>query len=202
MNILSNKIILSSSLFCSVYLFSSSLKKIIEAHQMNNLLSKNEIDRMFELTNTNYHNNIIYEKLIEYFNQYETENKGIFGIIHGDAVFSNCLIDNNNNFKLIDMRGKLDDVLTIYGDILYDYAKIYQSLIGYDEILFDKIVSNDYKTKMLNTYYTFIKNKFNDEYINIIKMITNSLLFTLIPLHNDNNHKCLDFYNLIDLESL
>jgi len=59
MNILSNKIILSSSLFCSVYLFSSSLKKIIEAHQMNNLLSKNEIDRMFELTNTNYHNNII-----------------------------------------------------------------------------------------------------------------------------------------------
>ena len=46
-------------MFCSVYLFSSSLKKIIEAHQMNNLLSKNEIDRMFELTNTNYHNNII-----------------------------------------------------------------------------------------------------------------------------------------------
>lgn len=140
---------------------------------------------------------IIYNKLIEYFNEYENNNKGIYGIIHGDAVFSNCIIDENNNFKLIDMRGKLDDKLTIYGDILYDYSKVYQSLIGYDEILFDKIISNDYKTKLLNIFNNFIKSNLGDEYLEIIKMICNSLLFTLIPLHK--NEKCILFYNLINI---
>ena len=140
---------------------------------------------------------LIYNKLINYFDNYEKENKGIFGIIHGDSVFSNCIIDENNNFKLIDMRGKIDDKLTIYGDILYDYAKVYQSLIGYDEILFDKIISNDYKTKLLNIFIKFIENKLGIEYLEIIKMITNSLLFTLIPLHQDE--KCILFYNLIDI---
>jgi hypothetical protein len=33
------------------------------------------------------------------------------------------------------MRGKIGDTLTIYGDAFYDWAKLYQSLIGYDKIL-------------------------------------------------------------------
>jgi capsule biosynthesis phosphatase len=141
--------------------------------------------------------NDIYEKLIHYFNEYEEKKYGIYGIIHGDAVFSNCIIDKNNNLKLIDMRGKLNEKLTIYGDILYDYSKIYQSLIGYDEILLDKIVSNEYKTKLLHVFTEFIKKNLGDIYLDRIKMICNSLLFTLIPLHNDD--KCIYFYNLINI---
>lgn len=139
----------------------------------------------------------IYNKLIQYFKDYETNKSGILGIIHGDAVFSNCIIDENNNFKLIDMRGKLNNTLTIYGDILYDYAKIYQSLIGYDEILLDKIISNEYKTKLLNIFIYFVQKNLGNEYLFRIKMICNSLLFTLLPLHNNN--KCNDFYKLIDM---
>lgn len=37
------------------------------------------------------------------------------------------------------MRVRLGDKLTIYGDWLYDWAEIYQSIIGYDEILLSKI---------------------------------------------------------------
>ena len=140
---------------------------------------------------------IIYNKLINYFDNYEKNNDGILGIVHGDAVFSNCIIDNNNNFKLIDMRGKLNNINTIYGDILYDYAKIYQSLIGYDEILLNKILSNDYKKNLLNIFISFINEILGEKYLEIIKMISNSLLFTLIPLHN--NRKCIDFYNLINM---
>ena len=33
------------------------------------------------------------------------------------------------------MRGKIDNKLSLKGDWLYDWAKIYQSLIGYDKIL-------------------------------------------------------------------
>jgi hypothetical protein len=139
----------------------------------------------------------IYNKLITYFTIYEKNNMGIKGIIHGDSVFSNCIIDQNNNFKLIDMRGITNDKYTIYGDILYDYGKIYQSLIGYDEILLDKILSNEYKKNLINIFFDFIKNKLGAEYVDIIKMICNSLLFTLIPLHN--NEKCKYYYNLINL---
>lgn len=138
-----------------------------------------------------------YKSLIDYFTVYENENKGIEGIIHGDPVFSNCILDFNNNFKLIDMRGKINNEFTIYGDILYDYSKIYQSLIGYDEILLDKILSNNYKENLLNIFISFIKKNLGDEYVDIIKMITNSLLFTLIPLHK--NEKCNNFYKLIKM---
>jgi hypothetical protein len=140
-------------------------------------------------------NNEIYNTLLNYFNNYQEQNNGIKGIIHGDAVMSNCIIDENNNFKLIDMRGKIYNTCTIYGDIFYDYAKIYQSLIGYDEILLDKIISNDYRQKMINIFFKYILENYEEKYIDIIKNITNSLLFTLLPLHNDR--KCDDFYKLI-----
>ena len=95
------------------------------------------------------------------------------------------------------MRGRLGKQLSINGDWLYDWSKMYQSLLGYDEILLDKELSKNYKNKMLN----FFKNKFLEWYSETdfknLKMITNSLIFTLIPLHD--NEKCYNYYNLIDL---
>ena len=37
---------------------------------------------------------------------------------------------------MIDMRGEVDGILTLGGDAIYDYAKLYQSLRGYDAILY------------------------------------------------------------------
>ena len=73
----------------------------------------------------------------------ENNNNGFKTIIHGDPVFTNILIDNNNTIKFIDMRGKIGSKLSLYGDELYDWAKLYQSLIGYDEILQDKSINED-----------------------------------------------------------
>ena len=92
------------------------------------------------------------------------------------------------------MRGKLGDKLTIFGDIFYDYAKIYQSLIGYDEIMLNKYVPNNYKTHLINVFHDFIIQNFDVSYIEKIKYITSSLLFSLIPLHNNSN-----IYKLYDL---
>ena len=96
------------------------------------------------------------------------------------------------------MRGYLDNDYTIFGDIMYDYGKIYQSLIGYDEILLNKKISNNYRLELITLFFDFIKENYGEVYIDIIKMITNSLLFSLIPLHA--NEKCIDFYNLINLD--
>ena len=137
----------------------------------------------------------VYEKLMNYFREYENNKDGVIGVTHGDPVFSNVIVTKEMKFKFIDMRGKQDTTCTIFGDVLYDYAKIYQSLIGYDEILLDKVINVDYKTRMICIFEKYIIEKFNTTILEKIKIITNSLLFTLIPLHN--NDKCVKYYSLI-----
>ena len=137
----------------------------------------------------------IYNKLITFFEKYENSMGGQIGIIHGDPVFTNCILTKNNEFKIFDMRGMIGSNLTIYGDIYYDYAKIYQSLIGYDEIILGKSVSSQYREQLLNVFLNFLNTNYDNSVINKIIMITNSLLFTLIPLHDNEN--CQKFYELI-----
>lgn len=137
-----------------------------------------------------------YEKLIRYFDTYEDESGGKLGIIHGDPVLTNCIMDINGDFKLIDMRGQVGEVLTIYGDIFYDYGKIFQSITGYDEILLDKIINDTYKKNIVRVFREFIVEKYGVDTMDKIKMIRDSLLFTLIPLHH--NDKCAKYYGWIN----
>lgn len=160
--------------------------------------------------------NILYnysEKMAERYNQYNYSQfkdfrktyediqedlkkyKGAKTVIHGDPVFTNILINNFGKIKFIDMRGKIKDTLTIHGDYLYDWAKMYQSLIGYDEIHEGKHVSHDYKLRMINIFYEQFVQFYGEKDWTHLKTITKSLLFSLIPLHN--NKKCVDYYALI-----
>lgn len=107
--------------------------------------------------------------------------QGDYQIIHGDLVFSNIILTNTGQIKLIDVKGKQGDDLSVFGDRFYDYAKIYQSLVGYDEILLDKEIKESYKNKMIS----YFQSHFSEKEIDIIKKITKSLLVSLIPLHNE-----------------
>ena len=49
---------------------------------------------------------------------------------------------------------------------------------------------------MLNTFENYFISLYSKEDLINLKLITKSLLFTLIPLHN--NQSCYQFYNLID----
>jgi capsule biosynthesis phosphatase len=134
----------------------------------------------------------IYKYLLNFFKSY----KGISKVIHGDPVFTNIFIDDS--IKFIDMRGSLGNNLSIFGDENYDWGKLYQSIIGYDFILLNKKIN--YKTIETNKQYFiewFIKNK-KENQLNDIEQITNSLLFSLLPLHD--NDKCIMYYNLIRTE--
>lgn len=138
----------------------------------------------------------IYNELLVSLDNYEKNNLGIIGIIHGDPVFTNILINKYGKIKFIDMIGKINDELTIFGDELYDWAKVYQSLIGYDEILDNKIIDSTYVNKLIKLFENKIIEFYNDiNYLKYIKTITKSLLFSLIPLHN--NDKCFKYFNLI-----
>jgi capsule biosynthesis phosphatase len=144
---------------------------------------------------------IIYNELEDYFILYQTNNMGNKSNIHGDTVLTNILINQFGKIKFIDMRGKIlvgnKNVLSLLGDSIYDYAKLYQSLIGYDEILENRFVNLSYKNKLIKHFEKKFTEKFGD--INKLKMVTKLLLFTLIPLHKDNYDKCKKYYELINI---
>ena len=160
---------------------------------------KNKLRKRYENYNyTKFPNSyetykILYKKL----EIYENNNKGKISCIHGDTVFTNILINQYEKIKFIDMRGQQGNTLTIYGDWLYDWAKFYQSLIGYDEILLNKEIKIEYKKSMISKFEKIFIDWYSKEDLKNLKTITNSLLFTLIPLHD--NEKCIKYYNLIKL---
>ena len=67
--------------------------------------------------------------------------------------------------------------------------------IGYDEILMKKTINMNYKKNIIEYFKKYFINKYSSNDFENLKLITKSLLFTLIPLHN--NDKCSDYYNLI-----
>lgn len=120
-----------------------------------------------------------------------SDMKGELRVIHGDLVFGNIILTNTGGVKFIDVKGKQGNQLSVYGDKFYDYAKIYQSLIGYDEILLDKNITKSYKRKMISHF----ESKFSEAELDIIKKVTKSLLVSLIPLH-DEPYKFIKYINL------
>jgi len=147
-----------------------------------------------------YDSKHVYDSILSKLRDYEKNNKGIKTIIHGDPVFTNIIINDFGKIKFIDMRGRMGDTLTIYGDWLYDWAKIYQSIIGYDEILISKTIDKAYKNRMVDIFKHYFMGIASNEDFGNLKTITKSLIFSLIPLHH--NEKCASYYNLIRSEYL
>jgi len=110
-------------------------------------------------------------------------------MIHGDFWFSNIILTYENHYKCIDMRGIIDNILTLNGDIYYDYGKLYQSILGYDLILNNNNINNEYIYSMKN----YFLNKCHSKGLNInyLKHVTKSLVFGTMPFisHYDNDIK-------------
>ena len=77
---------------------------------------------------------------------------------------------------------------------------IYQSLIGYDMILMEKNINESYQDTIVDAFKISFINLYSEEYFIFLKYIVKSLLFTLIPLHNNKN--CIKYYNLIQCKYL
>ena len=90
-------------------------------------------DKEFIKINGAYYQNVFCnkEELIETIRQYYPND---FSLIHGDCTFSNIMFDTfNMKAILIDPRGYFGKT-KFYGDVDYDWAKLYYSLVGeYDQ---------------------------------------------------------------------
>jgi hypothetical protein len=134
----------------------------------------------------------VYQQLLEGLNSYQQENRGCLSVVHGDPVLSNILMESGAALRFIDMRGKQGDVTTLLGDKWYDYAKLFQSLFGYDEILLDRRVNNGYRDTMLTAFTEEVTEMHGHDAMKTIRLLTASLFFTLIPLHD--NDKCERYF--------
>ena len=128
-------------------------------------------------------------------------------IIHGDLCFSNILFDVTHQIiRLIDPRGSFG-VKGIYGDPMYDIAKLRHSVNG----LYDFITSNMFNVKIIKEdtfkseiYFDdalsevqtafdnlIIKNGID---LNQIMLIEGLLFVSLVPLHKDDFDRQLMLY--------
>jgi capsule biosynthesis phosphatase len=123
---------------------------------------------------------LVLKRLEDY---YKSCNFEISDIIHGDLWFSNIIIDYSNNIKLIDMKGKVYDKYTTKGHIYYDYGKLYQSFLGFDEILYGDSINNSYKRYMESLF----ENYATSIGINMDHLETITFSLVIGTLHSINN---------------
>jgi capsule biosynthesis phosphatase len=174
----------------SIKLFEKLLNSLKEIHDIkkNNLLILNEykynyllkIKKRFE--NKEIYNfkdaDLIYKTLIEKLQDYiERIEKNIVSVIHGDFWFSNILLTYKDEYKFIDMKGLINNNKSISGDKVYDYAKILQSLIGFDSILYEKEINNEYNKIFIDYFKDWLKINDPDILFNDIQNICALLIF-------------------------
>ena len=132
-------------------------------------------------------------KINDYLINYEKNDSGKIGLIHGDPILSNIIKKNNNDLVFLDPRGSLGFKSTLFGDTKYDFAKIYQSLTGYENIIMEKKTDDTYLNDLRIHYENLlIKNKkIND--VKELKYLTASLYISLINFHDKKfTNKFLD----------
>jgi len=125
--------------------------------------------------------------VINFLDTYEDEKMGQIGLIHGDPVFSNIFKNTDNNIKFIDPRAGELNFFSMYGDIFYDYAKVYQSLVGFEEISNYQKTNNKYCLEKKKYFEDCFVNIFDNEKLKKLRFITSSLLVSMIPLQDKKN---------------
>ncbi len=177
------------------YLYKNCLLTERNIDNLFDILQKiHAIDLSIHIQDNNIHNNY-FKKLNDRYKDYFFEDaKEVFdkvindlsqnyapeivGMIHGDFWFSNIILDYDDQYRLIDMRGQIDGVLTMNGDKYYDYGKMYQSILGYDLILNGDQINIEYLERMKDLYLK--KCQSIGLNINYLVAVTRSLIFGTI----------------------
>ena len=141
-------------------------------------------------------NGVKYPKLKKLLNQVDWDHifKGFPVIFHGDLHFEN-IIKQKNNFKIIDWRGSFNKDI-YFGDIYYDFAKIFHGLIVNHSIIKNEQYEKNIKKKKIShskkkkSGYSSLQNYFG-KYVTKkkfsfykVKIITALIFLNISPLHS------------------
>lgn len=112
-------------------------------------------------------------------------------IIHGDFWFSNILY-YKNQFIFFDMRGKIGNHYTLQGHALYDYGKLYQSILGLDAIiLYDSHIDPEIQRPLEEIFWKFIIDNhiLPKSELNQLKRLTGYLIFNTFFAYDSSFEK-------------
>lgn len=156
----------------------------IRKHYLIKLKERFKIKEDYPFENVEY----IQTKILNDLNIYLNSNDcNIVPFIHGDYWLSNIILTFDQHIKVIDMRGKINNILTSNGDPIYDYCKLYQSLLGFDCVIYNDIIDDEYKKTLLDYY----EHELRLRNINItyLRYVTIALISGTIPFYSDINVK-------------
>lgn len=127
----------------------------------------------------------VLQKLCCFLDEYAARRMpaNIVGAVHGDYWMSNILLTYTDQIKLIDMKGCVGTMLTITGDKMYDYCKLYQSVIGYDHAVNDAEEDTPYMKKINEHFMREMEKR--GVLSRDLRIITASLMFGSIPFNKD-----------------
>lgn len=128
---------------------------------------------------------------------YEEEKRGLHvRVVHGDPVLTNILQTTDGRVKFIDMRGmhgaQSTACLSMEGDAVYDLAKLWQSLSGYDFISRDRpLLPRDIEIllSLQSKFRDFVKLHYPRIVFRDIVLIAARLYTSLVPLHDEIDHQ-------------
>jgi hypothetical protein len=112
---------------------------------------------------------------------------GQIGLIHGDPVFSNVFKNSNDYIKFIDPRAGELNIFSMYGDVFYDYAKVYQSLVGFEQVSNYQKTDSKFCLEKKIYFENYFTKMFDEKKLDNLKFITSSLLISLIPMQDKKN---------------
>lgn len=134
------------------------------------------------------HSNFLMSSLEEYCSRFSASD---WCVVHGDPVFTNIILDKSDCLKFFDMRGKIGGTCTILGDRNYDYAKVYQSLMGYDHIISNREIEYQKAEKRISQFQKYIIDRYGQNTMGDVRLIASYLLYCLVPLHKKHQDKFL-----------
>jgi dTDP-glucose pyrophosphorylase len=165
--------------FDNVYLTKNDIKD----HYLKKLEDRKGYISTLELPDFESVYEIIHQQTIEFIH----DDFPINNVIHGDFWFSNMIYRKGSVF-FFDMRGKVNDILTVKGHIFYDYAKIYQSILGLDIIITDdKLPSVSERERISNLFWSHVG--LSDTDVIIVKKLTGYTLFNSLYFYDDDFSK-------------
>lgn len=176
---------------------------------------KNMFPHKEYVINGQFYDNPIYhlDKILERVDEVSSDvNIDNLVILHGDLFFGNMMYDiEKESLKIIDPRGEYGE-FTTHGDIRYDLAKLYHSVIGnydfivnglyelrdYDSTLNYSIFNGNDNEGIVDLMHNLIEVLDND--IDDIEFITGLLFLTMIPLHSENkNNQKMQFIKACEI---
>lgn len=119
-------------------------KELILSNYIDKLNERIKNHKHYKLAGIERVSSIINEILTKYI---QSDTFEITNVVHGDSWFDNMIYTSNNEVKLLDMKGKLGSEFTLKGDKMTDYAKLYQSILGFDFYLHSENYDESYAKK-------------------------------------------------------